>query len=116
MRRGLQPYALAAQPASSPVDSAGSPAVSLPARLAAAAAFIQIHTSSGASVLGPPWVRSCFPGVAAGGGGVAEGARPARGGREGPALSYTPHGPDGGTAQLLLQPGRDTGGRPSLMK
>ncbi|XP_060100130.1 transcription factor E2F3 [Heteronotia binoei] len=108
MRRGLQPYALAAaQPASPSMEPAGSPAavaVSL-----AAGAFIQIHTGSGASVLGPPpWLRSCFPC------GVAEGARPALVGRGGPALSYTPHGPDGGSA--LLQPDRDTGGRPSAKR
>ncbi|XP_077209151.1 transcription factor E2F3 isoform X2 [Paroedura picta] len=112
MRRGLQPHALAAaQSASSPpMDPAASPVVAV--RLAAAAAFLQIHTGAGAAVLAPPWVRACFPGADGGG---AEGARPALGDRGGPALSYTPHGPEGGPA--LLQPGRESGGgRPSAKR
>ncbi|XP_061449265.1 transcription factor E2F3 isoform X2 [Rhineura floridana] len=110
MRRGLQPHALAGRPAASPMDSGmtAAVAVSLPARISpAAAAFIQIHSSSGASALGAPWVSSCCPGAACG---VAEGTRPSLTGSSGTSLYYTPHGPAGRT--VLLQPALGSGGRP----
>lgn len=96
MRRGAQqPLLLEAQPASPPMDSGGS---SLPA------AFIQIRSSSGASVLGLP----CSPGSAAGG------LQPhTLGGDGGASLCRTPHGPVGRT--VLLQPARGSAGRPSVI-
>ncbi|XP_039178655.1 transcription factor E2F3 isoform X1 [Crotalus tigris] len=111
MRRGLHPHGLPTWSASPPMDFGGTPAVavSLPARFApaAASAFIQFHSSSGASVLGATW-GSSFPGADCG---TAEGARPSLVG--GTSLCCTPHGPAG--RAVLVHPASESGGR-SLAK
>lgn len=110
MRRGLHPHGLPAWSASPPMDSGGSPAVavSLPARFAPAAAtsaFIQLHSSSGASALGATW-GSSFPGADCG---AAEGARPSLVSGGGTSLCCTPHGPAGRV--VLVHPASESGGR-----
>ncbi|KAM3841237.1 LOW QUALITY PROTEIN: transcription factor E2F3 [Vipera latastei] len=106
MRRGLHPHGLPTS-ASPPMDSGGTPAVavSLPARFApaVASAFIQFHSSSGASALGSSFPRADC--------GTAEGARPNLVG--GTSLCCTPRGPAGRV--VLVHPASESGGR-SLAK